>query len=222
MHPEAGLANIKKPKVPRFEIGDTVDVHVKIREGEKERIQVFTGTVIARRGAGLSATFTVRRVVSGHGVERVFPLHAPTVSAVKVKRHGKTRRAKLYFLRDRIGKAVKLPERLKSKIAEAGKLEDAAEAAAEAAAIAKAEAEVAAQAEIDAKAKAAAEAAADAEAAERAKVEAAEAAAAKVEADAKAAEEAKAAAEAKASKASKASEGDAPAADAPATDAPAE
>lgn len=200
MHPEIGLADTKKPKLPRFEIGDTVDVHVKIQEGEKERIQLFSGTVIARRGAGLSATFTVRRVVQGHGVERVFPLHAPTVSAVKVKRHGKARRAKLYFLRDRVGKAVKLRERLKSKIAEAGKLEDAAEAAAEAAAIAKAEAEAAVQAEIEAKAKAAAEAAADAEAAERAKVEAAEAAAA-----------AKAAAEAEA----EAAKGETPAADAP-------
>ncbi len=115
MHPEAGLADIRKDRVPHFEIGDTVDVHVKIREGEKERIQVFTGTVIARRGSGLSASFTVRRVVQGHGVERVFPLHAPTVTGVTVKRHGKTRRAKLYFLRDRIGKAVRLRERLRKK-----------------------------------------------------------------------------------------------------------
>lgn len=173
MHPEAGLADVKKPKVPVFEIGDTVDVHVKIREGEKERIQVFTGTVIARRGAGLSASFTVRRVVQGHGVERVFPLHAPTVSAVKVKRHGKTRRAKLYFLRDRVGKAVKLRERLKSKVAEAAK----AEAAAEKAAAEKAEAEAAAKAEAEAKA------AAEAEAKAKAEEEAAKAAAEKAEAE---------------------------------------
>jgi large subunit ribosomal protein L19 len=173
MHPEAGLADVKKSKVPVFEIGDTVDVHVKIREGEKERIQVFTGTVIARRGAGLSASFTVRRVVQGHGVERVFPLHAPTVSAVKVKRHGKTRRAKLYFLRDRVGKAVRLRERLKSKVAEAAK----AEAAAEKAAAEKAEAEAAAKAEAEAKA------AAEAEAKAKAEEEAAKAAAEKAEAE---------------------------------------
>ena len=113
MHPDTGLADTLKPKVPQFEIGDTVDVHVKIQEGDKERIQVFTGTVIARKGSGLSATFTVRRVVQGHGVERIFPVHAPTVASVKVRRHGQVRRAKLYFLRDRVGKGVKLRERLK-------------------------------------------------------------------------------------------------------------
>jgi large subunit ribosomal protein L19 len=115
MHPDTGLADTLKPKLPQFEIGDTVDVHVKIQEGDKERIQVFTGTVIARKGSGLSASFTVRRVVQGHGVERIFPMHAPTVAAVKVRRHGEIRRAKLYFLRDRVGKGVKLRERLKKR-----------------------------------------------------------------------------------------------------------
>ena len=122
MHPEAGLADVKKSKVPVFEIGDTVDVHVKIREGEKERIQVFTGTVIARRGAGLSATFTVRRVVQGHGVERVFPLYSPRLDSIQVVRRGDVRRAKLYYLRGRRGKSARIAEKTTGaagKIAEA-------------------------------------------------------------------------------------------------------
>lgn len=100
-----------KEKVPYFEIGDTVDVNCRIKEGEKTRIQIFTGTVIARRGRGINETFTVRRVVGSEGVERIFPLHSPNVVNVVPIRSGKTRRAKLYFLRDRIGKAVKLPQR---------------------------------------------------------------------------------------------------------------
>ncbi len=115
-HPEQGLADTRKPKLPAYEVGDTVDVHVKIREGDKERIQVFTGTVIRERGAGLSKTFTVRRVVQGEGVERIFPIHAPTVSAVKVIRKGKVRRAKLHYLRDRVGKSTRLRERLGVRI----------------------------------------------------------------------------------------------------------
>src|SRR3990172_5542557 len=114
-HPEAGLGDIKKAKVPQFVVGDTVDVHVKISEGEKERIQVFSGTVLRKRGEGISTTFTVRRVVQGEGVERVFPLHAPTVAAVKVPRHGHARRARLNFLRDRVGKSVKLRDRAGGK-----------------------------------------------------------------------------------------------------------
>lgn len=94
-----------------FEIGDTVDVHTKILEGEKERIQVFTGTVIARSGAGSREMFTVRRIVAGEGVERKFPVHSPRIDKVAVKRKSVVRRAKLYFLRDRIGKAVRLKER---------------------------------------------------------------------------------------------------------------
>ncbi len=99
-----------KKSVPYFEIGDIVDVHYKIKEGDKERIQVFNGTVIARRGRGINETFTVRRIVAGEGVERIFPLHSPNVVTVKALRSGKTRRAKLYFLRKRTGKAVRLAQ----------------------------------------------------------------------------------------------------------------
>ncbi len=100
-----------KKNLPHFEIGDIVDVHCKITEGDKERVQVFTGTVIARRGCGVSETFTVRRVVDEEGVERVFPLHSPNVVDVKPVRSGQTRRAKLYFLRERTGKSIKLTHR---------------------------------------------------------------------------------------------------------------
>lgn len=100
-----------KENIPHFEIGDTVDVRCRIKEGEKVRTQMFTGTVIARRGRGINETFTVRRVVGSEGVERVFPLHSPNVLNIKPIRSGKTRRAKLYFLRKRTGKAVKLAHR---------------------------------------------------------------------------------------------------------------
>ncbi|SMP73125.1 large subunit ribosomal protein L19 [Neorhodopirellula lusitana] len=103
-------ANLKE-ETPKFEIGDTVDVHTKILEGAKERIQVFSGVVIARSGRGSREMFTVRRIVGGEGVERKFPVHSPRVDKIEVKRSGVTRRAKLYFLRDRIGKAVRLKER---------------------------------------------------------------------------------------------------------------
>lgn len=103
-------ADLKK-KVPSFEIGDTVDVHCRILEGEKERIQVFNGVVIARSGSGTREMFTVRRIVQGEGVERKFPLHSPRIAKIVVKRSAVVRRAKLYFLRDRIGKAVRLKER---------------------------------------------------------------------------------------------------------------
>ena len=104
---------IAEKEVPQFEIGDTVDVHTKIIEGEKERIQVFSGVVIARSGSGNREMFSVRRVVPGtnEGVERKFPVHSPRIAKVVVKRSGVVRRAKLYFLRDRIGKAVRLKER---------------------------------------------------------------------------------------------------------------
>lgn len=101
-----------REEVPQFNIGDTVRVDVNIREGERERIQQFEGTVIARKGSGISETFTVRRVSYGVGVERVFPLHSPNVKAVKVVRHGRVRRAKLYYLRNRVGKAAKVKELL--------------------------------------------------------------------------------------------------------------
>ena len=100
-----------KEDAPEFQVGDTVDVHTKILEGEKERIQVFNGTVIARSGAGTREMFTVRRIVAGEGVERKFPLHSPRIEKVEVKRRSVVRRAKLYFLRDRIGKATRLKER---------------------------------------------------------------------------------------------------------------
>ena len=96
-----------------FNIGDTVRVSVKIREGQRERIQIFEGTVIARRGSGVSETFTVRRVAYGVGVERVFPYNSPNVAGVEVIRRGRVRRSKLYYLRDRVGKAAKVKEQLR-------------------------------------------------------------------------------------------------------------
>ena len=110
-----------KTEVPFFEIGDTVDVHTKILEGNKERIQVFTGTVIARSGGGTREMFTVRRIVAGEGVERKFPLHSPRIERIEVKRSGVVRRAKLYFLRKRVGKAVRLKERRSKQVAEANR-----------------------------------------------------------------------------------------------------
>lgn len=102
-----------KEEAPQFNIGDTIRVDVNIREGERERIQQFEGTVIARKGSGVSETFTVRRVSYGVGVERVFPLHSPNVKAVRVIRQGRVRRAKLYYLRDRVGKAAKVKEQIR-------------------------------------------------------------------------------------------------------------
>src|ERR1700685_4762067 len=100
-----------RAEVPQFQIGDTVDVHTRILEGEKERIQIFNGVVIARCGSGTREMFAVRRIVQGEGVERKFPLHSPRIAKIEVKRSGIVRRAKLYFLRDRVGKAVRLKER---------------------------------------------------------------------------------------------------------------
>lgn len=100
-----------KETPPKFEIGDTVDVHVRILEGEKERIQIFNGVVIAKSGTKTREMFVVRRIVQGEGVERKFPIHSPRIADVVVKRSGKVRRAKLYYLRDRSGKAVRLKER---------------------------------------------------------------------------------------------------------------
>lgn len=101
-----------KENKPQVEVGDTVKVHVKIKEGDKERIQIFEGTVIAQKHGGVQETFTVRRIAHGCGIERVFPIHSPNVEKVEVIRSGKVRRAKLYYLRDRVGKAAKV----KSKI----------------------------------------------------------------------------------------------------------
>lgn len=100
-----------KPELPQFQVGDTVDVHQRILEGQKERVQIFTGVVIGRKGDGLRETFTVRRIVQGEGVERVFPLHSPKIAKIEVKRTGEVRRAKLYYLRERVGKATRLRER---------------------------------------------------------------------------------------------------------------
>jgi len=100
-----------KKDIPYFEIGDIVEVHCRIKEGDKVRTQVFTGTMIARKGRGVNENFTVRRIVNNEGVERVFPLHSPGIVDIKPIRSGKARRAKLYFLRKRTGKAVKLVQR---------------------------------------------------------------------------------------------------------------
>jgi large subunit ribosomal protein L19 len=100
-----------KKDVADFEIGDVVDVHQKILEGDKTRIQVFSGVVISRRGEGMRSMFTVRRMVQGEGVERIFPIHSPKIAKIEVKRTGRVRRAKLYYLRDRVGKAMRLRER---------------------------------------------------------------------------------------------------------------
>lgn len=101
-------AGMIKEDAPEIKIGSTVKVHVKIREGERERIQIFEGTVIARNNSGIAETFTVRRVSYGVGIERVFPVHSPNVAKVELVRNGKVRRAKLYYLRNRVGKAAKV------------------------------------------------------------------------------------------------------------------
>src|ERR1700679_238016 len=105
----------RKKEIPSFTIGDQVDVHQRILEGEKERVQVFSGVVISMRGEGMREMFSVRRIVQGEGVERTFPIHSPKVAKVEVKRTGIVRRAKLYYLRDRVGKATRLRER-KAKV----------------------------------------------------------------------------------------------------------
>ena len=119
------VENVEKPhlktEVPQFTVGDTVDVSTRIVEGDKERIQVFSGTVIMRKGRGINETFTVRRIVNNEGVERIFPLHSPFIATVTVKRGGETRRATLFYLRDRVGKAVKLTEKRATPGAAAGK-----------------------------------------------------------------------------------------------------
>src|SRR5213592_1107677 len=109
-----------KGDVPQFEVGDTVDVATRIVEGDKERIQVFSGTVIMRKGAGINATFTVRRIVNNEGVERIYPVHSPFIASITVRRSGERRRAKLFYLRERVGKAVRLTEKRKAKKEEGG------------------------------------------------------------------------------------------------------
>lgn len=136
-----------KTDVPEFGIGDTVNVSVRIVEGEKERTQVFSGTVIARKGGGISETFTVRRIVNNEGVERVFPVHSPKIADVKVTRRNRVRRAKLYYLRDRVGKATRLQEIRQPSAKARAKAEAARQAKAEAASHTEARAEPAPTAE---------------------------------------------------------------------------
>ena len=113
---------VEKPHIkadaPVYNVGDTVDVHTRIVEGDKERVQVFSGTVLMKKGRGVNETFTVRRIVNNEGVERIFPRHSPFIAKVVVKRSGESRRAKLFYLRDRVGKAVRLTEKRKVKPAE--------------------------------------------------------------------------------------------------------
>ncbi|MGL5972608.1 MAG: 50S ribosomal protein L19 [Oscillospiraceae bacterium] len=103
---------LEKKEKPQFSIGDTVKVHNRIKEGERERIQIFEGTVIAKRSSGVAETFTVRRLSHGVGVEKVFPINSPNVEKVDIVRYGKVRRSKLYYLRDRVGKAAKVKEKI--------------------------------------------------------------------------------------------------------------
>jgi len=105
----------RKKDPPAFEVGDTVDVHVRIQEGDKERVQLFTGIVLCKKRTGIAATFTVRRIVQGEGVERIFPIHSPFVADVKVRRRHHVHRAKLYYLRDRSGKSARMRERIDLK-----------------------------------------------------------------------------------------------------------
>ena len=109
---QAFTEKYKKAEPPVVAVGDTVRVHLKVKEGNRERIQVFEGTVIAKKHGGIEETFTVRRVSYGVGVEKVFPVHSPSIEKIELVRHGKVRRAKLYYLRDRVGKAAKVKEAL--------------------------------------------------------------------------------------------------------------
>ena len=102
-----------KKELPEMNVGDTVRVHVKIKEGSRERIQIFEGTVIAKNNSGIRRTFVVRKISYGVGVERIFPLHSPRVEKIEVIRRGRVRRAKLYYLRDKVGKAAKVPEQIR-------------------------------------------------------------------------------------------------------------
>jgi len=123
---DKGSKTIKRD-LAAFQIGDTVTVYQRILEGGKERTQTFEGVVISRKGEGLEAMFTVRRIVQGEGVERVFPLHSPRIAKIEVKRTGVVRRAKLFYLRDRVGKAVRLVEKRKVRKEEAGAVESKVE-----------------------------------------------------------------------------------------------
>ncbi len=131
-------ASSLKSEVPSFDIGDTVDVHTRILEGEKERVQIFNGVVIAKSGSGSREMFVVRRIVAGEGVERKFPIHSPKIAKVEVKRSGVSRRAKLYYLRDRTGKSTRLREKRDDVVADAAGAKGAGKKAARKPAAAKA------------------------------------------------------------------------------------
>ncbi|MEY3204709.1 MAG: ribosomal protein [Planctomycetota bacterium] len=131
-------ASSLKSEVPSFDIGDTVDVHTRILEGEKERVQIFNGVVIAKSGSGSREMFVVRRIVAGEGVERKFPIHSPKIAKVEVKRSGVSRRAKLYYLRDRTGKSTRLREKRDDIVADAAGAKGAGKKAARKPAAAKA------------------------------------------------------------------------------------
>ena len=120
MHPFIETQKEWLRDVPPFRAGDTLRVNVRVKEGDKERLQAFEGVCIARRGSGVSETFTVRKISNGVGVERIFPVHSPFIAKVNVKRGGETRRAKLFYLRNRVGKAVRLTEKRKGGKKEAG------------------------------------------------------------------------------------------------------
>ena len=107
-----------KAEAPVFDVGDTVDVHCRIVEGEKERVQIFSGTVLMKKGRGINETFTVRRIVNNEGVERIFPIHSPLIARLEVKRSADVRRAKLFYLRKRVGKATRLVESRKKRDAQ--------------------------------------------------------------------------------------------------------
>jgi large subunit ribosomal protein L19 len=118
---------LAKRSIPEFEPGDTVRVNVKIKEGERERVQAYEGVCIARQGGGINESFTVRKISFGEGVERVFPIHSPMIDSIEVKRRGVVRRAKLYYLRDRRGKSARIAERQMNTGANAAAKEDTAE-----------------------------------------------------------------------------------------------
>jgi large subunit ribosomal protein L19 len=125
--------SLKKNDIPDFQIGDTVDVHQKILDGQKERVQVFNGVVISRSGTGVRETFTVRKLVQSEGVERIFPVHSPKIAKIEIRKAGAVRRAKLYYLRDRVGKATKIKDDAKRQTKIDADIKAAAGAAAKAA-----------------------------------------------------------------------------------------
>ncbi len=126
------MQELGKKRLPKLHVGDTVQVHYLIKEGDKERVQIFTGTILTMNGRGIARSITVRRIVQGEGVERVFPLHNPRVQKVTISRRGKVRQARLYYLRDRVGKQTRVEELVGEKVRKERERERAAQAAEEA------------------------------------------------------------------------------------------